>query len=115
MSDSVDVDVVSPESVGLSSERLGRVDDWLGEQISSERLSGASVLIGRRGRVAYFGTRGLADKAAARSFNRDTIVRIYSMTKPVTTVAAMMLYEEGRFQLDDPVAKYLPELSLIHI
>jgi CubicO group peptidase (beta-lactamase class C family) len=111
MSNSVDMDVVSPESVGLSSERLGRVDDWLGEQISSERLAGASVLIGRRGRVAYFGTRGLADKAAARSFNRDTIVRIYSMTKPVTTVAAMMLYEEGRFQLDDPVAKYLPEFA----
>lgn len=111
MSEAVGMEVVSPESVGLSSDRLGRVSQWLGEQISAERLAGASVLIGRRGRVAFFESRGLADLAAARSFNPDTIVRIYSMTKPVTTVAAMMLYEEGCFQLDDPVAKYLPEFA----
>jgi CubicO group peptidase (beta-lactamase class C family) len=111
MSEPVAVEVVSPESVGLSSERLDRVSSWLGEQISSERLAGASVLIGRRGRVAFFEARGLADQATARSFNQDTIVRIYSMTKPVTSVAAMMLYEEGCFQLDDPVAKYLPEFA----
>ena len=108
MSESSEVELVSPESVGFSSERLGRVSSWLGEQITSERLAGASVLIGRRGRVAMFEARGLADQASARSFDRDTIVRIYSMTKPVTTVAAMMLYEEGCFQLDDPVANYLP-------
>jgi len=103
------IDLVSPESVGLSSARLERVTGWLGEQISSERLAGASVLIGRRGGVAYFEARGLADRAAGTSFSRDTIVRIYSMTKPITTVAAMMLYEEGRFQLDDPVSNDLPE------
>jgi CubicO group peptidase (beta-lactamase class C family) len=111
MSDPADIEVVSPESVGLSSERLGRVSGWLGEQITSERLAGASVLIGRRGRVAFFEARGLADQASSRSFDRDTIVRIYSMTKPVTTVAAMMLYEEGCFQLDDPVATWLPEFA----
>lgn len=111
MSDSKNIEVVSPESVGLSSERLDRVRQWLGEQISGERLAGASVLIGRRGSVAFFETRGLADQAAAKSFEQDTIVRIYSMTKPVTTVAAMMLYEEGCFQLDDPVSVYLPEFA----
>ena len=111
MSQSAEIEVVSPESVGLSSDRLARVSQWLGEQISTERLAGASVLIGRRGRVAHFEARGLADQAAARSFDRDAIVRIYSMTKPVTTVAAMMLYEEGCFQLDDPVAGFLPEFA----
>jgi CubicO group peptidase (beta-lactamase class C family) len=111
MSDTAEIEVVSPESVGLSSARLDRVSSWLGEQITSERLAGASVLIGRRGRVAFFEARGLADLSSSRSFNRDTIVRIYSMTKPVTSVAAMMLYEEGCFQLDDPVAIHLPEFA----
>ena len=106
-----DIEVVSPESVGLSSERLERVSRWLGEQVSGERLAGLSVLIGRRGRIAFFEARGQADQSSGRSFSRDTIVRIYSMTKPVTTVAAMMLYEEGCFQLDDPIANYLPEFG----
>jgi len=101
--------VVTPESVGLCSERLGRVTTWLEAQITSERLAGAAVLIGRRGRVAYFETAGNADRETGRPFERDTIVRIYSMTKPITTVAAMMLYEHGAFQLDDPIHRYLPE------
>ncbi len=105
------IELVNAESVGLSTERLERVTAWLEAQISSERLAGASVLIGRRGGIPYFEARGLADQAAAKSFTRDTIVRIYSMTKPITTVAAMMLYEEGCFQLDDPVARYLPEFA----
>jgi CubicO group peptidase (beta-lactamase class C family) len=105
------VELVTPESVGLSSARLKRVREWLELQVSSERLAGASVLIGRRGGIACFEAAGLADQAAAKSFSRDTIVRIYSMTKPITTVAAMMLYEEGCFQLDDPVARYLPEFA----
>jgi CubicO group peptidase (beta-lactamase class C family) len=97
--------------VGLSSPRLERVTDWLGAQITSERLAGASVLIGRRGRVACFETAGYADREAGKPFERDTVVRIYSMTKPVTTVAAMMLYEAGCFQLDDSVARYLPAFA----
>ncbi|MGD8831101.1 MAG: serine hydrolase domain-containing protein, partial [Pseudomonadales bacterium] len=109
------IDTVSPESVGLSSARLERVSAWLEAQISGERVAGASVLVGRRGGIPYFEARGLADVAAGKSFERDTIVRIYSMTKPVTTVAAMMLYEEGCFQLDDPVAKYLPEFAATRV
>lgn len=105
------IEVVSPEAVGLSSARLQRVTSWLEEQITSERLAGASVLIGRRGQVAYFETAGHADMEAGKPFERDTVVRIYSMTKPVTTVAAMMLYEGGCFQLDDPVARYLPAFA----
>ena len=105
------IDLVAPETIGLSSERLQRVSQWLEDQIASERLAGASVAIGRRGQVGYFEAAGQADQAAGRAFARDTIVRIYSMTKPITSVAAMMLYERGCFQLDDPIARYLPEFS----
>jgi CubicO group peptidase (beta-lactamase class C family) len=109
------IDLVTPESVGLCSQRLMRVSEWLEAQISSERLAGASVLIGRRGKAAYFGTAGLADQETGKIFAEDTIVRIYSMTKPITTVAAMMLYEQGCFQLDDPIALYLPEFKEMRV
>ena len=98
---------VAPSKLGLSETRLARVSHWLEEQITSQRLAGASVLIGRRGEVGYVGTAGMADVERATPFAEDTIVRIFSMTKPITSVAAMMLYEQGCFQLDDPVAKYL--------
>ena len=104
-------ETVEPESVGLSAQRLDRVSTWLDDQISSRRLAGAGVLIGRNGKVGYFKTVGHADIEAKKPFQRDAIARIYSMTKPITTVAAMMLYEEGCFQLDDPIAKFLPEFS----
>ncbi len=107
--------LVEPEKVGLGSERLQRVAHWLDEQIAQERLSGASVLVGRRGSPAYFAATGHADKDAATPFRRDTIVRIFSMTKPITTVAAMMLYERGCFQLDDPISKYLPEFGQVRV
>ena len=102
---------ISPEDAGISRARLERISDWLSQQVSQERLSGCSALIGRRGGVAYFQSAGKADHELDKPFLRDTIVRIYSMTKPVTTVAAMMLYERGGFQLDDPVSKYLPEFT----
>jgi len=100
---------VTPESVGFSSERLNRVSSWLHEQVDSGRLAGCSVLVGRRGGVALLEATGMADTALGKPFSTDSIARIYSMTKAVTSVAAMMLYEQGRFQLDDAVAIYLPE------
>jgi len=105
------LEVVEPQAVGLCAQRLLRLDAWLQAQIDSERLSGASVLIGRRGKVAYLRAAGLADQQSGQAFDSNSIVRIYSMTKAVTTVAAMMLYEQGHFQLDDPVARYLPEFA----
>ena len=102
---------VNPSRLGLSEDRLQRVSDWLEQQISSQRLAGASVLIGRRGDIGYVRTAGMADIERAKPFREDTIVRIFSMTKPITSVAAMMLYEQGCFQLDEPVAKYLPEFA----
>ncbi len=105
----------TPEQVGLDPERLHRLDGWLEQQVSQNRVAGASVLVARHGSTALFKSIGLArtatDDASATPFARDTLVRLYSMTKPVTTVAAMMLYELGYFQLDDPVAWYLPEFA----
>jgi len=105
------MDTVKPESVGLSSTRLKRVNSWLDQQVSMGRFAGASVLIARRGSVAMFAASGQAEVQTRRPFDLDTIVRIYSMTKPITTVAAMMLHEQGLFQLDDPIALYLPEFA----
>ncbi len=97
-----------PESVGMSSERLTQVSAWLKAQVSSERLAGASLAIARRGQIVYQQTAGVSDQGTGQAFADDTIVRIFSMTKPITTVAAMMLYERGCFQLDHPVARYIP-------
>ena len=102
---------ISPKEAGLSEKRLDRVSDWLSDQTRKDRLAGCSVLVGRKGGVVYFDSTGMADKELGKPFQRDTIVRIFSMTKPVTTVAAMMLYERGAFQLDDRVSKYLPEFA----
>jgi len=103
--------VVQPETVGLSSERLQRVSRWMAQQVSGERLAGLSVLVHRRGQVAFSECAGEMDVEAGKPLQDDTIFRIYSMTKPITAVAAMMLYEEGCFQLDDPIASYLPEFN----
>lgn len=97
------------EDVGMSTERLERITAWLEEQVSSNRLAGCSALVARHGEIVYQKSTGQSDVEAGKSFSNDTIVRAYSMTKPVTSVAAMMLYEEGAFQLDDPIALYLPE------
>ena len=101
----------APAEVGLSAARLARVDSWRDALVDSGRLAGATTLVMRRGRVAHLGCSGMADMARGVPMRADTIHRIYSMTKPLTSVAAMMLYEEGRFQLDDPVTRFLPEFS----
>ncbi len=102
------MDQATCESVGLSAERLGRIDGWMQRWVDSGRLAGLSVLVSRRGRIAYERCYGLADRERGTKMDTDTIVRIYSMTKPLTSVALMMLYEEGRFQLDDPIHAVLP-------
>ena len=96
------MEIVTPETVGISTERLTRVKEWLINQVSFDRVAGASVIIARHGKVALWETTGMSDKEQGKPFEKDTIVRLYSMTKPVTTLAAMMLFEEGHFQMDDP-------------
>jgi len=106
---------VDPKSVGISSDRLERLDAWLEDQITKERLVGCSLLLARHGGVAYFNSTGQADIETGKPFQEDTIVRIYSMTKPITVVAAMMLYEVNHFQLDDPVYIYIPEFRNMQV
>ena len=100
-----------PESVGLSSERLERIGITVQRSIDDKRIAGAVTFVSRRGRVAWFKAQGMADREGGKPMRPDTMFRICSMTKPITTVAAMILYEEGRFLLDDPVSKYLPEFK----
>ena len=98
-----------PESVGLSSERLKKIDDFLErDYIAAGRLRGVQLLIARRGQVAHFRNLGMMDAERGRPMADDTLFRIYSMTKPITSVAMMMLIEEGLAALDDPVRRFIP-------
>jgi CubicO group peptidase (beta-lactamase class C family) len=101
----------TPEQVGLSPARLDRLSDVLRGRIDSGHIPGAVALIARRDRVAYFESFGSRDPAAQDTMPKDALFRIYSMTKPIVSVAAMMLWEEGRFILNDPVGAYLPEFA----
>jgi CubicO group peptidase (beta-lactamase class C family) len=100
-----------PDEVGLSAERLDRIGRTLRTDVERGRLPGAVVAVARRGRLAYFEAVGFRDKAARAPMNADAIFRLASMTKPMASVAAMMLYEDGRLFLSDPVSKHLPGLG----
>jgi CubicO group peptidase (beta-lactamase class C family) len=100
--------LTTPEQVGLSAARLARITQWMQGWIDSGRLPGMTVAIMRKGELAYAHTCGKADVERNKPMRPDTIVRIYSMTKPLTSTAIMMLYEEGHFQLDDPISKFIP-------
>lgn len=101
----------SPEQVGLSSTKLAETRAALQELVDRERIAGGIVVVARQGKVAQFETCGLMDIESEEPMKRDTIFRIYSMTKPITSVAAMILFEEGKLKLDDPVSKYIPEFE----
>src|SRR5689334_22663209 len=88
-----------------------RIDATLKRFIDSGKIAGVSALIFERGKEVYFNSFGYADREAKRPMDRNTLVRIFSMTKPVTGVALMTLYEKGAFQLDDPLSKYCPEFT----
>jgi CubicO group peptidase (beta-lactamase class C family) len=103
-----DLPTAKPEQVGLSSERLGRIAEALRADVERGRIPGAVVLVARKGRVAYLQPVGSRDKASGAPMTPDAIFRIASMTKPIVTVAALSLYEEGRLLLSDPVSKYIP-------
>ena len=102
--------MTKPEKLGLSSERLGRIESFLKERyIDPGKLPCAQVQVWRRGKLAYETVLGLADRERERKLKSDDLFRIYSMTKPITSVAFMMLVEEGLAALDDPVSRYIPE------
>lgn len=100
-----------PEDVGMSSERLARIRVAMQRYVDKGLVPGAVTLVARRGRVVYFDAVGYRDVESKAPMTTDTIFRIASMTKPIASVALMMLYEEGHFLLSDPIAKFLPEFA----
>src|SRR5262247_4589372 len=100
-----------PEQVGLSSERLQKITEVLKADVDKRVIPGAVVLVARHGKVAFFETVGVRDPATKVPMTKDTIFRIYSMSKPITSVSAMMLWEDGRFNLSEPVSNYIPQMG----
>ena len=102
---------IDPESVGLSSQQLKLMTTTVQTFVDQGKLAGVTTMVVRKGKVAHFETYGFRNKESAQPMTQDTIFRIYSMTKPITSVAVMLLHEQGKLQLDDPVSKYMPELK----
>src|SRR5579864_3868220 len=101
----------SAEAAGMSSERLARIGPTMEAFVKDNRLPGIMTLVQRRGQIVHFGTSGLMNIEAGQPVAENNIFRIYSMTKPIVSVAAMMLLEEGRFRLNDPVANFIPAFA----
>jgi CubicO group peptidase (beta-lactamase class C family) len=104
-----------PESVGMSSQRLEMIAKTIRADIEGGRIPGAVVAIARKGKLVYFEAFGYTDKTAGAPMTTDAIFNIASMTKPMVTAAALMLYEEGRVLMDDPISKYLPQFSKMQV
>ena len=103
--------MAEPEAVGLSTDRLSRIDKVMETHIAQQKIAGGVTLLARHGKIAHLGVYGMMDVEAGKPMTPDTIFRIASMTKPITSVAVMMLYEEGHFRLNEPVSKFIPAFS----
>ena len=103
------VETVPPESVGLSSPRLQNLDKLIQSHVNEKKIAGANVLIARKGKIAYFKSFGVADEN--KPMQPDSLIRVMSMSKPITSTAVMILYEQGKLLLSDPVSKYIPEFK----
>jgi len=114
-SPAIDMTPVKPESVGFSPERLDPLHAAIQEEIDQKHLAGAVTILARHGKIADYRTYGMRDMAAATPMTKDTIFRDYSMTKPVTGVAMMILYEEGKWLPSDPISKYIPEFAHLKV
>lgn len=106
-----DLPTASPATAGFSEPGIARLDAAMERHVRDRRVPGAVVLVARNGRVVHLHSYGLADRPSARPMRNDDIFRIYSMTKPVVSVALLTLYEEGKFQLTDPLERYIPEFK----
>ena len=107
--------IESPEEVGCSSKRLERISPVMQSYVDNRKFGGISTMLARRGRVIHFEQVGWQDRESRTPLSADTIFRIYSMTKPIVCVALMTLYEEARFQLFDPVAKFIPAFGKVRV
>ncbi len=101
----------TPESVGMSNERITRMDNIFQNAVNNKEVPGVAALVVRNGKIIYHKAFGMADNQSNRALKKDDIFRIASMSKAITSTAVMMLWEEGKFQLDDPISKYIPEFK----
>ena len=105
------MELTAPEKVGFSSDRLNRFSKYMQSYVDDGKLAGIVTLLARKGEVFHFESFGQMDIESGRLMGLDSIFRIFSMSKPITSVALMTLHEEGEFQLDDPLSAFLPELD----
>ena len=110
-----DLPTASPQSLGFSATRLARIRDVVQSEINADRMPGAVILIARRGAIVHSDIVGFQDKDAGKPLKRDAIFRAYSMTKPLVSVLTMMLVEEGRLQLNDPVSRFFPAMAKMEV
>lgn len=103
--------LAKPADVGMSGEKLAQVNAAVQKLVDEQKVAGAITVVARQGKIVHFETLGMRDVENNKPMEPDTIMRFYSMTKPITSVAAMILYDEGKFRLDDPLAKHIPELE----
>ncbi len=106
---------VDPDAVGFDPVKLARIDSHFAGYVDAKQLAGWQIVVTRRGEVAHASTYGLRDIEAGQPVEADTLWRAYSMTKPITSVAAMMLWEEGRFELTDEISRWLPEFADVRV
>ena len=105
----------SPEAVGFEAARLKLMDDYMAKVVSDGRVAGMTTLLARHGKIVEFKTYGKASLATGKPMEKDTIFRIYSMSKPLTGTAMMILFEQGKWRLDDPVTRYVPEFKTLRV
>jgi CubicO group peptidase (beta-lactamase class C family) len=109
------MEIAKPEDLGFSGKRLERIDTAMRRYVDEKKLAGVVTLVARQGAVVHFGKCGMADIEAGNPMERDTIFRIYSMTKPITSTAVLMLMEEGRLRLADPIAQHIPSFKDVKV
>ena len=110
-----DLPSARPESVGMSTQRLGRLKSGMQALVDGNQLAGVVTMVAKDGKVVQFEAAGKRDLESAAPMQKDSIFRIYSMSKPITGVAMMMLFEEGKWQLNDPVSKHIPEFANLKV
>ena len=111
----IDMTPVKPESVGFSSERLERLHTFIQDVVDKKELSGAVTILARHGKIVDYRAYGVQDMASNTPMTKDTIFRDYSMTKPVTGVAMLILYEQGKWLPSDPISKFIPEFANLKV
>src|ERR1700746_1006101 len=112
---SASVQTTKPEQIGFSSERLARIHEMVQRHIDTHDVSGAVTLVARNGKGAYFEAHGLADLGAKKPMSKESLFWIMSMTKPVVGTAVLMMMEEGKLRLTDPVSKFIPEFKAMKV